>query len=73
MMMMMMMMMITTLNIVDITSVLDKKQGWCHIIVIVVPHGATRMVKTAKGKVGKIPGFKKESCSAKECNCFRIT
>ena len=52
---------------------LDKKQGWCHIIVIVVPHGGTRMVKTAKGKVGKIPGFKKESCSAKECKCFRIT
>ena len=52
---------------------LDKKQGWCHIIVIVVPHGATRMVKTEKGKDEKTQGFKKESCSAKECKCFRIT
>ena len=31
---------------------LDKKQGWCHVIVVVVPQGATRMVKIEKEKVG---------------------
>ena len=46
---------------------LDKKQGWCHIIVIVVPQGATRIVKIKKkGKVGKMQGFKRESCSAEK-------
>ena len=27
---------------------LDKKQGWCHTIVTVVPQGATRIVKIKK-------------------------
>ena len=59
---MMMMMMITALNIVDVRArvFLDKKQGWCHIIVIVVPHGATRMVKTAKGKVEKYQDLRRK-------------
>ena len=43
---------------------LDKKQGWCHIIVTVVPQGATRI---GIGKVGKMQGFKRESCSAEKC------
>ena len=47
---------------------LDKKQGWCHTIVTVVPQGATRIVKIKKkGKVGKMQGFKRESCSAEKC------
>ena len=66
MMMMMVMIMITALNIVSIVF-LDKKQGWCHIIVIVVPQGATQIVKMEKGKVGKMRGLKKESCAAEEC------
>ena len=47
----------------------DKKQGWCHTIVIVVPMGATRIVKIKKkkGKVGEMQGFKRESCSAEKC------
>ena len=31
------------------------------------------MVKIEKVIVVKAPGFKKESCSAEECKCFRIT
>ena len=63
---------------------LDKKQEWCHIIVIVVPgvgvkarkrlsQTVTKRVKSEKRKVGKAQGFKKEGCSAEECKCFRIT
>ena len=38
---------------------LDKKQGWCHIIVIVVPQGATRIVKIKKReKSGKCKGLR---------------
>ena len=68
--MMMMMMMITALNIFGKTECFQiKKQGWCHIIVTVVPQGATRIVKIKKkkGKVGKMQGFKRESCSAEKC------
>ena len=36
---------------------LDKKHGWCHIIVIVVPQGGTRIVKIKKKeKSGKCKG-----------------
>ena len=45
---------------------LDKMQAWCHIIVIVVPQGATQIVNIEKGKVGKMRGLKKENCSAEE-------
>ena len=39
---------------------LDKKQGWCHIIVTVVPQGATRIVKIKKKKEksGKCKGLR---------------
>ena len=37
-----------------------------YIIVIVVPQGATQIVKIEKGKVGKMGGFKKESCTSEE-------
>ena len=43
---------------------LDKKQGWYHIV---VPEEATQIVKMGKGKVGKLRGFKKDSCTAEEC------
>ena len=63
---------------------LDKKRRWCHINVIVVPGVGVKAkkrlsgsyqerVKIEKGKVGKAQEFKKESCSAEECKCFRIT
>ena len=53
---------------------LDKKQEWCHIIVIVVPGVGVKVRKRLSGsyqkkrKVGKAQGFKKEGCSAEECN-----
>ena len=38
---------------------LVKKQGWCHVIVIVVPQGATRIVKIKKReKSGKFNGLR---------------
>ena len=43
---------------------LDKKQGWHHIV---VPEEATKKGKRGKGKVGKMRGFKNESCAAEEC------
>ena len=49
MMMMMMMMMIERLR--HNIMFLDKKQGYCHTIVIVVPQGATRIVKIKKKRV----------------------
>ena len=39
---------------------LDKKQGWCHTIVTIVPQGATRIVKIKKKKEksGKCKGLR---------------
>ena len=50
---------------------LDKKQGWCHTIVTVVPQGATRIVKIKKGeKSGKCKGLRGKVARLRNVNAL---
>ena len=50
---------------------LDKKEGWCHTIVTVVPQGATRIVKIKKGeKSGKCKGLRGKVARLRNVNAL---